>query len=98
MDLLFSKYASPYFFLDEVLNLGRLPEFVYSVVEDENNKKMWELYLALVANPYAEVSSFNEFKRKNTAPAIDPSIDLEATIGTSFGILQEFNPEMGGEL
>ena len=95
MDLLFSKYASPYFLLDEMINLGRLSEFVYSVAEIENEKKLWEIYLALVSNPYSEIGSFDDFKGKHTIPANSKPVDLEATVETSFGILSEFVPEMG---
>lgn len=93
MDLLFSKYANPYFLLDEMLSANQLSDFVYSVALIENERKLWELYLACVANPRSEVTSFNEFKRKNTIPTVDKSVDLEATIKNSFDVLQGFNPE-----
>ena len=95
MDLLFSKYASPSFIIDEFLSLQRFAEFVYSIAQIENDRKMWEIYLALVSNPYAQVGSFDEFKQEHSAT--DADIDLEATVKTSFDILQEFNPETGGE-
>lgn len=97
MDLLFSKYASPYFFIDEVLSVGRLREFVYSVVKMENERKMWDIYLALVANPYAEVGSFDEFKHKHTAPKAN-NIDLGATVKNSRDVLLNFKPAKRGEL
>lgn len=96
MDLLFSKYASPYFIIDEFLSSRRFAEFVGSIAEIENDRKMWEIYLALVSNPYAQVGSFDEFKHKHQAPPTDAEADLEATVRTSFDILQEFNPEMEG--
>ncbi len=91
--MLFTKYASPYSLLDDFVSLERLTEFVYSIVEADNERKMWEIYLACVANPYSEVTSFDEFKRKHTAPKINENINLEATINDSYGMLKEFKPE-----
>jgi hypothetical protein len=92
MDLLFSKYASPFLLLDEVLSLGRLREFVYSVAKIENENKLWQIYIALVSNPYADVESFDDFKRKHIAPMINTKVDLEATVKSSFDIMQNFKP------
>lgn len=98
MDLLFSKYASPYSLLEEVLSVDRLAEFVYSTVEIDNERKLWEIYLSCVSNPYAEVGSFEEFKQKNTIPSINKNINLGATVNDSMEILTNFNPEIhGGE-
>ena len=72
--------------------LNRLSEFAYSVVESENENKLWKLYLSLVANPYAEVTSFDEFKRKHSVQTADADIDLGATITDSFNLLRNFNP------
>lgn len=98
MDLLFSKYANPYFLLDEMLGVGRLREFVYSVAKSENDRKLWEIYLSLVSNPYAEVGSFDEFKQKHTRSPITNNVDLEVTVKNSYNVLQNFNPTTGGEL
>lgn len=93
MDLLFSKYASPFILLEQMLTLGRLSEYVFEVLNIENDRKLWELYLSCVANPYSEVASFNDFKAKNTRQATEPYVDLEATVKQSFDVLQNFNPE-----
>lgn len=94
MDLLFSRYASPYIFLGDVLEANRLHDFVVSTAEAENERKMWSIYLALVSNPYAEVTSFDEFKRKHSVRSAvdDANINLEETVRESFGTLQNFHP------
>ena len=101
MDLLFSRYASPYIFLGDVLEMNRLHDFVVSTVEADNEKKLWSIYIALVSNPYAEVTSFDEFKRKHSAHASmdDSSVDLEETVKESYDTLQNFHPgrKVGGE-
>lgn len=93
MDLLFSKYASPFVLLEHMLTFGRLSEYVFEVLNIENDRKLWELYLSCVANPYSEVTSFNDFKAKNTRQATEPDVDLEATVKQSFDVLQNFKPE-----
>lgn len=97
MDLLFSRYASPYIFLSDVLETQRLSDFVYSIAKAQNEEKLWQLYLSLVANPYSEVGSFVEFKKKNEAKAAHENINLEAVVKDSFDMLQNFNPDAGGE-
>lgn len=99
MDLLFSKYASPYVFLSEITDASRLRDFVVEFAEIENEKKMWDIYLSLVANPYSEVKSFNEFKQSHAKPNDDAKINLEETVRDSHDMLQNFHPglKVGGE-
>ena len=94
MDLLFSKYASPFVLLDEMLLSNRLSEFVRTVAEKENDRKLWQMYLSLLSNPYSEVSSFNEFKQKHGIRRVDEKINLEETINSSYEMLNNFNPEL----
>lgn len=96
MGLLFSKYASPYFFTDEIIRHGRFSEFVTKTLEAEGEKKLWELYLSCVANPYSEVGSFDDFRSKVVKPPAK-AVDLGATVKTSFDMMNSFNPETGGE-
>jgi len=93
MDLLFSKYASPFIFIEQMLSLDRLPEFVSEILNIDNERKLWELYLAVVSNPTAEVGSFEDFKEKNTRTVeVISEKKLEATVKGSMNILQDFNP------
>lgn len=96
MGLLFSKYASPYFFTDELIRCGRFSEFVTKTFEAEEERKLWELYLSCVANPYSEVGSFDDFRNSIVKPQVK-AVDLEATVKTSFDMINSFNPEAGGE-
>lgn len=94
MDLLFSKYASPFVLLDEMLFSNRLSDFVCKVAEKENDRKLWQMYLALLSNPYSEVGSFNEFKQNHIGRRVDEKINLGETINSSFEMLNNFNPEL----
>lgn len=97
MDLLFSRYASPYLFLEEVLELRRLTDAVYSIAKEKHDEKWWQLYLSLVANPYAEIGSFDDFKRKHSEQR-NQNVNLEEVVKDSFTMLQNFNPIAGGEV
>ena len=92
MDLLFSKYASPFLFVEQVMSLNRLSEFVNEIMNLDNENKIWQLYLSCLSNPYSEVGSFNEFKKKITQPVKNNDIDLEATVKNSFDVLKDFEP------
>lgn len=98
MDLLFSRYASPYLFLEEVLELRRLADSVYSIAKEKHDEKWWQLYLSLVANPYAEIGSFEDFKRKHEVQGENKNVNLGAVVKDSFTMLQNFNPVAGGEV
>ncbi len=98
MDLLFKRYASPFLFIDGMIQAGRFTEFVENFVACSNKEKeekhLWEYYL------FREWErSFNDFKEsvendsKNAALSVD---DIETTIQNSINILQNFNPEKKG--
>lgn len=88
MDLLFSKYASPFLLLDGYLTTGRFREFVLEFFEIEAEKKSWEFYLAKI-----EDKSYNEFKADmEPTQQLDP-VDFETTIADSKNILNGFNPQ-----
>ena len=97
MDLLYSRYASPYSFLDDVLSMNRLAEAVLTLAKSKGDERWWQLYLSLVANPYAEIGSFDDFKRKHSEQR-NHNVNLEEVVKDSFDMLQNFNPIAGGEI
>lgn len=92
MGQVYAKYADPSSFLNQVIYLNRFSETVDELVGIENDQKLWELYLACVANSFREVGSFEEFKESTKAAK---PIDIEATVQTSFNILSDFHPREG---
>lgn len=93
MDLLFKKYASPFILLDMMLQLDRLDEFVTTLINEENEQKLWELYLH---HGWLN-KSFEDFKKEVLVPAANTSNkanekEIEATINHSKEILNSFNP------
>lgn len=87
MDLLFSKYASPFSFIDIMIQTSRFSEFVDEILTLENEKKEWEFYLHKVYN-----KSFDEFKNTIKQPEEVSEEQIETTIQNSMSILKNFIP------
>ncbi len=99
MDLLSQRYASPCFVLDGMISTGRLSEFVNEMLkirkEEDEEKTQWEFYLHRVFE-----GSFAEFRERieNNQKHLNMSDrDFETAVNHSMDILNNFNPENGGE-
>ena len=90
MDLLFSKYASPFSLLDELIANGDFFDWSIEFVDAENDRRIWELWLHKVFD-----KSYEEFRNAilKTENVIDEH--LETTIQDSKSILNNFIPETG---
>ena len=98
MDLLSKRYASPYFFLNGMIQTGRLVEFVDYFIETTNHendeKIMWDMYLHKVFD-----KTFDEFKasiKTNKELQEMSARTIETTVQNSMDILKGFSPK-GGE-
>jgi hypothetical protein len=99
MDLLAQRYASPCFILDGIIQTGRLLEFVdefLQITEQEKEDQVnWEFFLHKVFegtfNVFIEEQKINKQNQNLSARTI------ETTIKHSNDILNNFNPEKGGE-
>ena len=97
MDLLFKRYASPFLFLDGMIQTGRFSEFVSEFVSTVNEEKddqlSWEYFLHKVQN-----GSFKDFKEELENDEKNKNITaatIEETVQNSLNILNNFNPERG---
>lgn len=45
--MLSERYANPFPVLDEMIANGMLPEFIDNLIEQVNDDKLWQLYLAV---------------------------------------------------
>lgn len=88
MDLLFSKYASPFLLLDQMISCGRFLEFVVEFIDLENERIQYEFWLHRVWD-----KSFNEFKEEIKPKNVIPAENLETTINNSKNILINFVPQ-----
>lgn len=94
MDLLFSKYASPFIFVDQMISDCRLCEFVDQILKIDDDKKVWEFYLHKVHDV-----SFDDFVNslgRNQNEEVSTE-QLETTVKESANILSGFIPTERGE-
>lgn len=98
MDLLSKRYANPCFFIDGMIETGRLCEFVDHIVattnREEEEQTQWEYYLHRVYD-----KSFEDFRNDLKTEAENRNMSartIETTVQHSMSILQKFNPEKRG--
>jgi hypothetical protein len=100
MDLLYQRYASPFSFMDGMIQTGRFSEFVESLVktvnEEREEKEQWEFWLHKVWDGTYE--KFKEEIKNNKENLSMSKRTIETTIQNSMDILKNFNPQKeGGE-
>lgn len=99
MDRLYHRYADPFSFIDGMIKTGRFCEFVesfYTATQKEKEEETtWQYFLHKVFE-----GSYADFKAelKNNSDHQNMSArTIETTINHSMNILNNFNPEKGGE-
>ena len=90
MDLLFSRYASPFLLIDNYIQNNRFFSFICEFINSENERQLWEFYIHKVNN-----MSFDEFKKSFCKEEITEE-QVETTITDSFNTLSNFIPEERG--
>lgn len=92
MDLLFHRYASPYFLIDQMISVEGFSGFVQELHDRTEDEKLWEFFLHKVRD-----QSFEEFKGtlngKPKASFEMTKTQIETTINNSFDIMQGFIPD-----
>ena len=92
MDLLFSRYASPFSFIDVLISSGRFSEGVSEIYSFSNEEREWDFFLHKVFD-----KSFDDFKSTALVqPQEMTSEDFETTVNKSKSMLQGFVPEKSG--
>ena len=91
MDLLFKRYASPFDYLDTLLEYGEFGRGILNIWKTAQEEKAWEFYLS--NNPYNKKSfedwSKEEFtKQQNNKPM--SKVEVDATVKKSQDILKNF--------
>ena len=94
MDLLFSRYASPFLLLDNYIQTSRFLEFVLKLIDINNDEKIYDVWIHKVYD-----QSYEDFKESiNSKNEGMDEGKLETTINESKDILNGFNLEIqGGE-
>ena len=102
MDLLFTRYASPFVLLDGYISTCHLVEFLDKFEEFKNESLEWEFFIhklsALDERTWDEFQRDIHHGRPNVKKAERLSDEqIETTIKDSFSIMQNFEIEEGGE-
>lgn len=93
MDLLFSRYASPFLLLDAMIGCERFSEFISEVFEMHTERVKDDILFDVWLHKDFE-NSYDEFRRQLKQPIETASqeVDFETTINDSRSILDSFNP------
>lgn len=99
MDQLSKRYADPCFLLNGMIQTGRLDEFVdefvLTVQQEKEDQFSWEFYLHKVfEGTFKDFVDEIETNKKNQNMS---DRTIETTIQHSMDILNNFNPNKGGE-
>ena len=93
-DLLFKRYASPFSFIEGMLESDSFDDAIRHIIDAENDEKLWQIYLH--SNPYiAPRKSFNDFK-KDVTGNVDYSKpltenEIKVAVSKSQNILNNFH-------
>ena len=100
MDLLHKRYASPFSFIDGMMQSGRFDEFVVEFVSTINKEKedesLWEFYLHKVSSEI----SFKDFVEEIETDTKNQNMteqDKASTVNMAMDILNNFIPSEGSE-
>lgn len=95
MDLLFKRYASPFLFVDGMIQSNRfsefVSEFVHTINAENEERTNWEFFLHKIND-----MSFGEFVEEMKNDKGNQSMtseDIESTILQSLNILNNYIPE-----
>lgn len=99
MDQLYKRYADPFSFVNGMIQTGRFCEFVESFVDTLNEEKeeehTWNFFLHKVfEGSYRDFKNSIETDKQNQEMSDD---DIEAALQHTMQIMNNFNPEQGGE-
>lgn len=90
MDLLFSRYASPFSLVDCMISTKRFSEFVVEFVKLDGEHQLWDFYLHKIID-----KTFKEFKEgvESDLDALNTSDSkVIDTVSQSKNILNNFTP------
>ena len=97
--MLSKRYADPFPVLNEMISNGMLPEFIENLIDQENEDKLWQLYLAVALmedRPFsawkADVLQCSPVEDNRNMADTRQELTPEEAIVQAEGILSGFNP------
>ena len=88
MDLLFTRYASPFVLLDGLILTNSLNKYVDDFFGFINEDREWEFFLHKIYD-----QSWSEFSKEIEQSENQKPVDLGATLVKSKNMLNNFTPE-----
>ena len=88
MDLLFTRYASPFVLLDGLILTNSLNNYVDDFFGFINEDREWEFFLHKIYD-----QSWSEFSKEIEQSENQKPVDLGATLVKSKNMLNNFTPE-----
>ena len=97
MDLLFKRYASPFLFLNNLIETSRFKEGIDEILKAEREEKWWEMYLGTL--PLND-KSFDDWKceqmygtKRNVGTITElKQEEIETAVNQANSILNSFTP------
>jgi hypothetical protein len=98
MDLLFKRYANPYFFIGGMIQSGRFEEFVVNFAnintKEKEEKTNWDFFLHKIWDgSYSDFIADVENNKKNLTMT---KRTIETTVQHSVNLLNNFSPDERG--
>lgn len=95
MDLLFKRYASPYFLLDQMISIGGFSDFVQDLFDRTEEERLWEFFLHKVRDQSFEEfkGALNDQKQSKVSNEMMSKTQIETTVKDTFDIMQGFIPD-----
>lgn len=98
--MLFKRYASPYVFLDSLIENHALKEGLQNLFYQSEEEKLYQLYLSFAANPFAEITvSFDEWKEQLQNSSENSGLSeqqVNTAVDKANNILENFVPQKAG--
>ena len=92
--MIFKRYSSPFLFLENLINQGRLSDGIDTIYKQVDEEKLWNLYLSIPMKEKSYVDWKNEILTKNEEKTtFEVAEDLEEVKNNARNILKNFKPE-----
>ena len=96
MDLIFKRYSSPFYLLDNYIQFGGLADFIDYLIDEVSEENIYELWLHKVYD-----REYNEFRDQCygivAQEATNRSIDVDKVVANSLSVLDIIQPQEEGE-
>ena len=92
--MIFKRYSSPFLFLENLINQGKLCDGIDTIYKQVNEEKMWQLYLSIPMKEMSYVEWKNEVLSNNEEkPSFEVAEDLEEIRNKARNMLKNYKPE-----